>query len=184
MSQSSDSLSAASTVAWADPARRAAFEAWLAGVAGRHGLQPGSVRAASADASFRRYLRVDTDGGRSAIVMDAPPDKEDSRPFVKVARLLQAGGVGAPAILEWDEAQGFMLLSDLGDHTLLSTLQPQAEPFSQPDRDNRARYAAALDELLLLQRIDAQAEVPPYDDALLQRELDLLPQCTSRSCAA
>lgn len=176
MSQSSDSLSASSPVNWADPARHAAFDAWLAGVAGRHGLLPGSVRTASADASFRRYLRVDAAAGGSFIVMDAPPDKEDSHPFVKVARLLQAGGVGAPAILEWDEARGFMLLSDLGDHTLLSTLQPQAEPLSQADSDNRSRYTAALDELILLQRIDAQAQVPPYDDALLQRELDLLPQ--------
>jgi N-acetylmuramate 1-kinase len=184
MSQSSESLSdavpdgatQAPSVGWTDPVRRVAFQAWLAGVAGAHGLQPDSVRPASADASFRRYLRVDGRAGQTFIVMDAPPDKEDCRPFVKIARLLQAGGVGAPAILAWDEAQGFMLLSDLGEHTLLSTLQPQAPEMSQADFDNRARYTAAIDELVLLQRIDAQAQVPPYDDALLQRELDLLPQ--------
>lgn len=186
MSSSAESLSAASPssgqdglpVPWADPARRAAFEAWLAGVAGRHGLLPASVRAASSDASFRRYLRVDAQGGpaSSFIVMDAPPDKEDCRPFVKVARLLQAGGVGAPAILEWDEAQGFMLISDLGEHTLLSALSPEAEALSKADADNRARYGAALDELVRLQAIAAEDQVPPYDDALLQREMDLLPQ--------
>lgn len=186
MSQSSDSLSVdlpaggapTAPVSWADPARRTAFEAWLAGVGSRHGLQLDSVRPASADASFRRYLRIDATGdtGRSFIVMDAPPDKEDCRPFAKVARLLRAGGVSAPAILEWDEAQGFMLLSDLGEHTLLSTLQPEAQAMSEADRANRARYAAVIDELVLLQGIDAQAEVPPYDDALLQREMDLLPQ--------
>jgi hypothetical protein len=185
MSSPSESLSAASpssgqdglSVPWADPARREAFESWLAGVAGRHGLRPGTVRAASSDASFRRYLRVDADGcPASFIVMDAPPDKEDCGPFVKVARLLQAGGVAAPAILEWDEAQGFMLLSDLGGHTLLSVLVPEAEALSAADADNRARYAAALDELVRLQGIAAEDQVPPYDDALLQRELDLLPQ--------
>ena len=184
MSQPSESLSDAvsqgalqvPSVSWADPARQAAFQAWLAGLAGIHGLQPATVRSASADASFRRYLRVEGTAGQTFIVMDAPPDKEDCQPFVHIARLLQAGGVGAPAVLAWDQAQGFMLLSDLGEHTLLSTLQPQAPEMSQADFDNRARYAAAIDELVLLQRIDAQAHVPPYDEALLQRELDLLPQ--------
>jgi aminoglycoside/choline kinase family phosphotransferase len=163
-------------ISWADPARQQAFHQWLDAVAPAHGLLPATVRSASADASFRRYFRVDAQPGAaraSLIVMDAPPDKEDCRPFVRVARLLAAGGVGVPEILAWDEAQGFMLLSDLGAHTLLSTLDP-ARPH---DRDNRARYAQAIDELVRLQAV-AQPEpaLPPYDAALLQREMDLFPE--------
>jgi len=86
-------------VAWADPAREHAFAAWLAGQAAVHAVLPSTVRAASADASFRRYLRVDTSEGGSLIVMDAPPQHEDCRPFVKIARLLRDGGVAAPEIL-------------------------------------------------------------------------------------
>lgn len=158
-------------VAWSDPAREQAFQAWLGGLVGAYGLQVDSVRAASSDASFRRYLRVQGAEG-SLIVMDAPPSHEDCRPFVHVDRLLDSGGVAVPHIHEWDEAQGFMLLSDLGRHTLLSTLDvAQAEAAG-----NRARYNAALDELIRLQQVPAlDGVVPPYDDALLQRELNLLP---------
>lgn len=166
-------------ITWPDAARQAAFSTWLASLADAHGLLPDTLRAASADASFRRYFRVDakaTQGPTSFIVMDAPPSHEDCRPFVHIARLLQAGGVAAPQILAWDEPQGFMLLSDLGQHTLLSQLVPGVAEHSEADRANRARYAAAIDELIRLQGIAAQAEVPPYDDALLQREMDLLPQ--------
>ena len=79
----------AASIAWPDAARRLAFEQWLAGIAPRHGLDPDSLEPASADASFRRYLRIAAaklDVG-SAIVMDAPPAHEDVRPFAKVARL-------------------------------------------------------------------------------------------------
>ena len=168
--------SAPAPILWADPARQQAFQQWLASVSPRHGLLADSVRSASADASFRRYFRVDAAAGAphaSLIVMDAPPDKEDCRPFVRVGRLLDAGGVGVPHILEWDEAQGFMLLTDLGASTFLSTLQPD-QPF---DAGNRARYNAALDELVRIQAV-AQPDpaLPPYDAALLQREMDLFPE--------
>jgi len=166
-----DPTAHAAGVSWADPARREAFEAWLAAVTPAHGLDAGSVRAASSDASFRRYLRVDGERG-ARIVMDAPPAHEDCRPFVAVARLLAAGGLHVPAVLEWDQAQGFMLLSDLGDATYLSRLQP-----GQPAAGiNRQLYGDALDALVRLQAIDAEAAVPPYDAALLRRELDLFPE--------
>ena len=91
-------------ILWADPAREAAFQAWLAAAAAAHGLVAGSVRAASADASFRRYFRVDrADGTGHRIIMDAPPDKENCHPFVQVAGLLQAAGLRVPEILAWDE---------------------------------------------------------------------------------
>ncbi len=161
-------------IVWLDAARQQAFDAWLKPVACEHTLDVGSVVSASADASFRRYFRVQGQA-QSFIIMDAPPDKEDCRPFVKVARLLTTGGVNAPKVLAWDEPQGFMLLTDLGPHTLLSTLVPEAAELSPQCQANRLRYQVATDELARLQAIPAQAEVPPYDDALVQRELDLFP---------
>jgi aminoglycoside/choline kinase family phosphotransferase len=130
-----------------------------------HGINASSVRTASADASFRRYLRADTAHG-SRIVMDAPPQHEDCRPFVQMAALLRQGGLNAPEVLAWDEAQGFMLLSDLGDHTYLSQLT---------DENARPLYLDALRALVQLQRIPAQGQVPAYDRALLERELQLFP---------
>ena len=103
-----------SSVAWADPAREAAFSVWLLGLSATQRLRPETLRPASADASFRRYLRVDTTDGASRIVMDAPPDKENCRPFVHVAGLMKKAGLLVPDILAWDEPQGFMLLPDLG----------------------------------------------------------------------
>jgi aminoglycoside/choline kinase family phosphotransferase len=167
---------AATPIHWPDAQRQQAFQTWLMQVASEHGLRTDSVTSASADASFRRYFRIQTQGGGTLIIMDAPPQHEDCRPFVKMARLLVEGGVNAPRILAWDEPQGFMLLSDLGMHTLLSTLAPEADPHSELDRANLARYHAASDELIRLQGLAVQDQVPPYDEALLQRELDLLPQ--------
>jgi aminoglycoside/choline kinase family phosphotransferase len=100
-------------VAWSDPDRRAAFERWLAPLAAEHGLLAESLRAASADASFRRYLRIDAAGGPSLIVMDAPPPQEDVRPFVHVAALIGAAGLHGPTVLASDVERGFLLLTDL-----------------------------------------------------------------------
>src|SRR5690606_40487798 len=86
-------------------------------------------RPASSDASFRRYLRLDRQGGGSAIVMDAPPALEDCRPFVHVQSLMQQAGLRVPQILAWDAAQGFMLLEDVGRETVIERLReddPQA----------------------------------------------------------
>lgn len=159
------------TLSWADPQRKTAFDDWMKGVAPAHGLDPSTVRPASADASFRRYFRVDGARG-SRIVMDAPPAHEDCRPFVTVSRLLVGGGLHAPEVLAWDEARGFMLLTDLGGTTYLNELDP-AQPWGAR---NKQLYVDALDALVRIQRIDAQAQVPAYDRALLQRELDLFPE--------
>ena len=80
--------------------------------------------SASADASFRRYFRVDSASGASFIIMDAPPDKEDCPPFVKVAGLMADAGLKAPHVLAWDEPQGFMLLTDLGAQTMMDVIDP------------------------------------------------------------
>jgi hypothetical protein len=156
-------------IAWSDPARQAAFGAWLAGLGAAHGLLPASLRPASADASFRRYFRVDTASGADCIIMDAPPDKEDCRPFVKVAGLMAQAGLKVPQVLAWDEPQGFMLLSDLGSQTMLDMIDP-ARP-----QANLALYLQALDALLAWQLASRPGVLPAYDEALLRRELELFP---------
>ena len=164
----SDQIST-SNVTWADPERQLACISWLEALAQTHGLVPSSLRIASADASFRRYLRVDTQAGISLIVMDAPPDKENCEPFVKVAKLMQLAGLKAPEVLAWQEAQGFMLLTDLGDQTMMSAIDvknPQA---------NHALYMQAVDALIAWQLSSKSGVLPHYDEALLNRELSLFP---------
>ena len=164
----SDQIST-SNVTWADPQRQLACISWLEALAQTHGLVPSSLRVASADASFRRYLRVDTQAGASLIVMDAPPDKENCEPFVKVAKLMQLAGLKAPEVLALHEAQGFMLLTDLGDQTMMSAIDvknPQA---------NHALYMQAVDALIAWQLSSQPGVLPPYDEALLNRELSLFP---------
>jgi len=156
-------------VTWANPERETAFSAWLQGLASAQGLQPATLRPASADASFRRYLRVDTVDGTSRIVMDAPPDKENCQPFVQVAGLMQAAGLLVPDILAWDEPQGFMLLPDLGTQTMMEQIQPD-NPAA-----NHARYLQAVDTLLAWQLASKPGVLPAYDEPLLRRELQLFP---------
>ncbi len=113
-------------VTWTDPQREAAFDQWLSDLSEPHGLVTGSLRPASADASFRRYLRIDTTDGGTRIIMDAPPEKENCKPFVQVAELMKDAGLLVPDILAWDEPQGFMLLPDLGQQTWMEQIQPEA----------------------------------------------------------
>lgn len=164
------STAVADTIHWSDDARHQAFERWLGALAPQHGLDVASARPASADASFRRYFRVDGTRG-SRIVMDAPPSHEDCRPFAQVAALLRGAGLNAPEVLDWNVSEGFMLLGDLGDTTYLSQLDA-ARPHEPAAR---ALYLDAVDALVRMQGIAAQREMPPYDAALLTRELNLLP---------
>ncbi|MDD2544866.1 MAG: phosphotransferase [Burkholderiaceae bacterium] len=156
-------------VLWPDAARHAAFEAWLAPLVPTHHLLPASLRAASADASFRRYLRIDNAAGSSLIVMDAPPDKENCRPFVQVQALMAGAGLNVPQILAWDEATGFMLLSDLGPRTLIEQLRPETPEAAW------APYLQAVDVLIDWQKASRPGVLPVYDEALLRRELALFP---------
>jgi len=161
-------------ITWADPARRERFERWLEGVSGRHGLDPGSLEPASADASFRRYFRVRAGGGHR-IVMDAPPPLEDVRPFVQVAGLIQSAGLHGPRVLECDADQGFLLLDDLGRRLYLDALR-EATP-AQADTLMRD----AVHTLVRWQVGVPPAGLPPYDEALLARELALFPEwCVQR----
>jgi aminoglycoside/choline kinase family phosphotransferase len=162
-------------VIWADPSRKAAFEVWLTPLTERHQLRPETLRPASADASFRRYLRIEAAGGATFILMDAPPPQEDVRPFVHVADLIAQAGLHAPKVLAADVERGFLLLSDLGRGLYLDALR-DASP-QQADRLMRD----ALHALVRWQvQVDASS-LPPYDDALLRRELALFPDwCVER----
>ena len=124
-----------------------------------------ALEVASADASFRRYFRV-KHAGQTLIVMDAPPEKEDSSPFVAVAELLQQAGLHGPKVLESDLEQGFLLLTDLGNRLYIDALQ-QDDP--QPLMHD------AIHALVQWQSASKSGVLPPYDRALLQRELDLFP---------
>ncbi|AOV16416.1 aminoglycoside phosphotransferase [Acidihalobacter aeolianus] len=142
-----------------DP-RRAALADWLAEVA------PGSrdLRPASGDASFRRYFRLDTDGG-PRIAMDAPPAQEQLAPFLEVTARLAAAGVHVPQVHAADADLGFVLLDDLGTRHYLDAL----------DADNvDALYGDALDALVRIAAADS-AGLPDYDHALLAREMALFP---------
>ena len=144
--------------------RREALQRWLAAQlrAARLSLEP-----ASEDASFRRYWRARLEDGRTFVVMDAPPDKEDCRPFVRVAGLLRAAGVHAPEVFAQDHGLGFLLLADLGTTTYLEAL----------NTDNAARlFSDATDALVLWQLATRQGELPPYDEPLLRREMNLFPE--------
>ena len=162
-----------SPIAWPDKARADAFAKWLQANRAAHGLLPDSVHAASADASFRRYFRVQTQDGASCIIMDAPPAQEDCQPFVKIAGLMARAGVKVPEVLAWDQAQGFMLLSDLGAHTMLDVIEQQAGADKLRCAD--ALYRQAVDALITWQLASRPDVLPPYDDALLSRELALFP---------
>lgn len=124
------------------------------------------IAPASADASFRRYFRA-TFADRTLIVMDAPPQHEDCRPFLHIGRLFEEAGTHVPHVHAQDLEQGFLLLSDLGHTTYQQAL----------NADNAQHlYGAATDALLLIQLASRDNELPPYDEALLRRELDLFPE--------
>jgi len=142
--------------------RKEALEQWVSDQVGR----PVSGVPASADASFRRYFRFDL-GDRTLIGMDAPPEKEDCRPFIRVAGLFGDAGVHVPHIIASDLKQGFLLLPDLGNETWLTVL----------NADNAdTLFNKAMDALVRIQRISQPNVLPVYDEALLRRELELFPE--------
>src|SRR3569623_2017074 len=145
-------------------ARLDELQAWLRD---RAGFMDFSVAPASSDASFRRYFRV-LHAGASHIVMDAPTDKEDCAPFVKVARALAGFGRIVPQLYEVDLARGFLLLGDLGGTHYLQSLH---------DSPADALYGDALAAPQRLQAAPVSAsDLPDYDRALLLREMKLFPE--------
>lgn len=141
-------------------ARAEAAAQWAAA---QRGSRLQAAAPASTDASFRRYFRIHLDDG-SYIVMDAPPEQEDSRPFIKVAGLMQAAGLHVPEIHAADLERGFLLLSDLGTRTYLEVMRP----------DNAGDYFARARAALLRWQAATRADaLPDYSEALLLRESGL-----------
>jgi N-acetylmuramate 1-kinase len=124
-----------------------------------------SLSIASADASFRRYFRVHLND-KTLIAMDAPPPQEDCTPFVKVAKLMLDAGLNVPQVIAQDLQNGFLLLSDLGDDTYLSALNNETA---------LKLYGDATNALIKMQLCSKPDQLPPYDQALLTREMQLFP---------
>jgi aminoglycoside/choline kinase family phosphotransferase len=141
------------------------LERWLSGLFGSRDFQ---LAPASADASFRRYFRV-TRRDQTWIAMDAPPEKEDMEPYIRIASMLADVGVNAPRVLEKSIAEGFLLNSDLGSRTYLMDLDA--------GRDAAPLYEDAIKALVRIQARGGEhaLSLPPYDEALLRREMGLFP---------
>ncbi|CAB3750863.1 aminoglycoside phosphotransferase family protein [Paraburkholderia solisilvae] len=182
----------------APSARLEQLTAWLRTLADHYGLDLATLAPASADASFRRYFRLAARGdawfgasgasgasagsaspaasARSAaqapgaaatvIAVDAPPP-EKCREFVQVAGLLEAAGVHVPRVLEADFDAGFMLVTDLGTKPYLTALN---------EGDARRLMRDALDALIRWQSSTREGVLPPFDEAFMRREMELMPE--------
>ncbi|HEY0084586.1 MAG TPA: phosphotransferase, partial [Allosphingosinicella sp.] len=131
-----------------------------------HGWGGAEIRPLAGDASFRRYFRVHRADGTTAVLMDAPPDKEDIGPFLTVAGHLLDRGFAPPRPLAIDRTRGLLLLEDFGDDRVGPLLQ------REPERE-RAIYEGAVDILARIAAEPAPADIPPYDDAAMAREVAL-----------
>jgi N-acetylmuramate 1-kinase len=156
--------------------RLALLKDWLSSLPAQLELNVAELRIASSDASFRRYLRlpthnpdVKTSTPKSYVVMDAPPSHEDCRPFARIAMAMKQAGVPTPAIVAQDLEQGFLLLTDFGDVTFLSKVANQSQADATPF------YSSAINHLIHLQTAYVDSTLPPYDKAVLLRELMLYP---------
>jgi N-acetylmuramate 1-kinase len=145
-------------------ARRQALLAFLE-ACGWGALKPAVL---AGDASFRRYYRL-AGSERRAVVMDAPPPKEDVAPYIAVSKLLLDLGFSAPEVLAINDKDGFLLIEDFGDDTYTRLLNKGA--------DEQALYILAVDTLIELQRAVERRgalDLPPYDSERLLTEAALL----------
>jgi aminoglycoside/choline kinase family phosphotransferase len=125
-----------------------------------------TLQVASNDASFRRYFRITVEA-KTWILMDAPPDQEDTRPFITIGTFLYEPGIPVPKIYARDTNAGLLLLSDFGYQPYLDQLN---------DRSADSLYKAAIDSLIKIQLCPTQdIDLPVYDHALLQQEMNLFP---------
>ncbi len=162
-----------------DDRRLDLLTAWLRPYAGRYGLDVASLAPASSDASFRRYFRLAASGehGASLIAVDAPPP-EKCREFAQVAQLLAQAGVHVPRVLEVDFDAGFMLVTDLGTQSYLRALT-DAQVEAQGEAGStvpRTLMRDALDALIRWQLASREGVLPPFDEAFLRREMELMPE--------
>ena len=146
--------------------RRQALYDWSVNYLTQHtDFQAQQLSVVSGDASFRRYFRLHHTGG-TYIAVDAPPEKENSRPFVAIAQALYAHGVHVPETIAYDFDLGFMLLSDLGDTLLRPCLN---------DDTVHDLYQQAMRELVTIQGCPSPQNypLPPYDRPRLMTEMAL-----------
>lgn len=141
--------------------------AWLSGLADRYQLDLTTETAASTDAGFRRYFRIANRQNQTYIVMDAPTEHEDVRPFIRVTHLFEQAGLTVPRIYEENPQQGFLLLTDLGTKTYLDVLN---------EENARELFTQAIDALVKWQSASKPGVLPEYDRALLSKELNLFPE--------
>lgn len=148
-----------------NPQRNAQIETFLSG----QGLAGAPRRQIAGDASFRRYERIILPDGSPLVLMDAPPEKEDVRPFLTVQSCLHAAGCSVPDVLAMDTENGFLLLEDLGDASFTRVLA------ETPGREE-ALYGAAVDALadLYTKGTGIASALPRYNLELLEREASLL----------
>ena len=131
------------------------------------GINNYTIEPASADASFRRYFRVcanNDNNKKTTIIMDAPPDKEDCAPFIDITNRLLKSGVNAPEVKAYSAEKGFLMLSDLGNIMYLDKLTTE-------NADDL--YHTAIDSLIMMQTQTSASDLPEYNEALLQQEMDL-----------
>ena len=154
------------------------FDALLAWVSAQIGTNF-SITKASEDASFRRYFRIGANN-KTWIVMDAPPEREKCGPFVRIAQMFAQAGLHTPRIDAQDLQQGFLLLEDLGHSTYLQAMLSVAN--NDPEAENTAQnklahslFLDAIDALIQWQLQSKPNVLPPYDEAVLRRELQLFP---------
>ncbi len=145
--------------------RKLELDSWAGRILGKQVSSGFSLQPASDDASFRRYFRYS--GDISFIFVDAPPEMEDSRPFVHVAGLMRKAGLNVPVVLDSDLDQGFMMLTDLGSTLYLDRLAMDSAV------EIERLYRDAFISLVRLQRIESS--LPLYDENLLRSEMDLFP---------
>ncbi|KAE8758998.1 MULTISPECIES: aminoglycoside phosphotransferase family protein [Paraburkholderia] len=154
------------------------LKAWLNAHAARYALDLDTLAPASSDASFRRYFRLagkaaEGESAGTLIAVDAPPP-EKCREFVQIAQLLEAANVHVPRVLEVDFDAGFMLVTDLGTDSYLGALTG-AQSGDDPRRA-RTLMRDALDALIRWQLTSREDVLPPFDEAFLRREMELLPE--------
>jgi N-acetylmuramate 1-kinase len=151
---------------------------WLSSLPKTLDLALPTLKVASSDASFRRYLRINTvqsgpDKPASYIVMDAPPSHEDCKPFVAIAKHMHANGIAVPEIIASDLENGYLLLSDFGDTTFLSQVENKEAVHASPF------YNSAIASLIDLQKNvpsnNPNWPLPAYNREVLLRELMLYP---------
>ena len=146
--------------------RQTELHNWLAAV---YPNEPFELAFAAADADFRRYFRATFSDGRTVVCMDAPPDKMSVAPYLKVQKLFDM--VNVPQVLHVDEAQGFMVLNDLGSTTFLAAMQQETSPDA-----HKALLLEAIDELVELQKGSRPGVLPEYNHEVMLREINLFPE--------